>query len=79
MHYQVCLFSNDRACLNNTNNLYSKACELFQDAFQYRNLSSSAHGYEYCDMWDLADQVDFKGCTDCLQADGKTRYLANCK
>lgn len=45
----------------------------------YHNLSSEASGYEYCDLWDVGDLVDFKGCTDCLQADSQTNYLANCK
>jgi hypothetical protein len=57
---------------------HSKACEPFQDAIEYKNLSTTADDYSYCDVWPIDDAPDFKGCVDCLQAFEK-RYLANCR
>ncbi|KAG5916712.1 hypothetical protein E4U42_007546 [Claviceps africana] len=54
----------------------TKACGPFQDAVQYQNLSSKYDAYQYCEIWPTDDIPDFQGCTDCLQAEGRS-YLAN--
>ncbi|KAG6159048.1 hypothetical protein E4U44_002793 [Claviceps purpurea] len=54
----------------------TKACGPFRDAVEYQNLSSKYDAYEYCDLWPTSDTLDFQGCTDCLQAEGRP-YIAN--
>ncbi|PNY23867.1 Uncharacterized protein TCAP_06189 [Tolypocladium capitatum] len=72
-----CLFGvPDNENVVNTPCITSKACGPFRGGIEYQNLSSKYRSYEYCDQWPVADGVDFKGCTDCLQAAGNF-YLAN--
>lgn len=42
----------------------------------FDKLSPKDHGLEYCDLWPIDDEIDFKGCKECLEADHHT--LANC-
>ncbi|KHN95767.1 uncharacterized protein MAM_06379 [Metarhizium album ARSEF 1941] len=62
--------------VTNTPCITTKACGPFKDAVQYRNLSSTARAYQYCDAWPSNDTPDFEGCTDCLNAEGR-QYMAN--
>ncbi|KND93574.1 hypothetical protein TOPH_01851 [Tolypocladium ophioglossoides CBS 100239] len=72
-----CLFGvPDNKNVVNTPCITSKACGPFRDAIEYKNLSSKYKSFEYCDQWPVTDGLDFKGCTDCLQAAGNL-YLAN--
>ncbi|POR37044.1 Uncharacterized protein TPAR_02737 [Tolypocladium paradoxum] len=72
-----CLFGiPDNKNVVNTPCITSKACGAFQDAIEYKNLSSEYKSYEYCDQWPVTDSLDFSGCMDCLQAAGNF-YLAN--
>jgi hypothetical protein len=54
-----------------------KACGPFKDAVQFKNLSVEYDAYQYCGIWPVNDSLDFQGCTDCLQAEGR-QYMANC-
>ncbi|PHH69846.1 hypothetical protein CDD82_7471 [Ophiocordyceps australis] len=72
-----CLFGvphNDQ--LANTPCITSKACGPFGDAFSYGNLSSDFANLEYCSKWPLNTDVDYRSCTECLQA-ADNNYLAN--
>ena len=75
MHYEVSKWvPAKKDCTNKT----SKACGPFKPGTQYKNLSTEFDAYQYCDAWETNDSVDFQGCTECLQAEGR-QYLANCK
>jgi hypothetical protein len=54
----------------------SEACEKFQDALGYRNLSSEYSSYEYCDVWPTGDTEHLDNCRECLQS-AEEQYLAN--
>ncbi|KAK2594909.1 hypothetical protein QQS21_007357 [Conoideocrella luteorostrata] len=49
----------------------SKACGPFKDAVQFKNLSAEYDAFQHCDIWPTYDTLDFQGCTDCLQAEGR--------
>ncbi|KAM5342553.1 hypothetical protein ACJ41O_013519 [Fusarium nematophilum] len=81
--YQQCLAcqqtSDYRTSDNETDQQYllcEKACGPFRNAIVYKNLSSKVESYEYCDDWPVDDNLDFQGCTECLQI-GEQHYLAN--
>ncbi|KAM4056154.1 centromere/microtubule binding protein cbf5-like protein [Hirsutella rhossiliensis] len=54
----------------------SKACGPFLNAIEYKNLSSTYKSYEYCQRWPMDINVDYRGCTECLQA-AESFHLAN--
>lgn len=56
----------------------SKTCGPFRDAIEFGNLSSTYKSYEYCRQWPTDTNVDYRGCTDCLQA-AESFHLANCE
>ncbi|KAM3507623.1 hypothetical protein MY11210_007073 [Beauveria gryllotalpidicola] len=53
----------------------SKACANFMNATIFDNVSAKDHGYEYCDLWPSDNDIDFRGCRDCLAAEH--RILSN--
>ncbi|KAF7549844.1 hypothetical protein G7Z17_g6103 [Cylindrodendrum hubeiense] len=72
-----CLFGTpDNDNVVTTPCITSKACGPFQDAIEFKNLSSNVDSYDYCTLWPVTDTADFNGCTACLQA-GDQEYLAN--
>lgn len=54
----------------------SKACDNFKNATIFDKLSSQDHGYEYCDLWPVTNEIDFTGCKQCLAVDHLV--LSNC-
>ncbi|PHH87844.1 hypothetical protein CDD83_8331 [Cordyceps sp. RAO-2017] len=72
-----CLFGDpSNKQLVNTPCVTSKACGPFRDAIGYKNLSAQYQGFEYCQIWPVGDDVDYKSCAECLQA-AENFYLAN--
>ncbi|OAA75771.1 hypothetical protein LEL_07759 [Akanthomyces lecanii RCEF 1005] len=55
--------------LNSNPCVTSKACANFMNATIFDKVSAKDRGYEYCDLWPADNDIDFKGCRDCLAAD----------
>ncbi|TQV91073.1 centromere/microtubule-binding protein cbf5 [Cordyceps javanica] len=55
--------------LNSNPCVTSKACANFMNATIFGKVAAKDHAYQYCDLWPTDNDIDFRGCRDCLAAD----------